>query len=94
MAKITRKRYSQEFKFKVVLEVLKGKRKAAEIAKVFKVHPITLHQWKREFLENGPEVFHGGSKSKSYENRIKELERLLGQKEVEIALIKNFLREN
>lgn len=94
MAKINRKRYSQEFKFKAVMEVIKGKRKAAEIAKVFKVHPITLHQWKREFLDKGPEVFGGSNKSKSYENRIKELERLLGQKEVEIALIKNFLREN
>ena len=94
MAKINRRRFSQEFKFKVVLEILKGKKPVGEIAKAFRIHPITLHQWKREFLEKGPEVFGGGSHFKSYEKRIRELERLVGQKEVELALLKNFLTES
>mgnify|MGYP001616027311 CR=1 FL=1 len=31
---------------------------------------------------------------KDYDQRIRDLERLIGQKEVEIALLKNFLAEN
>ena len=31
---------------------------------------------------------------KAYEEKIAGLERMLGQKEVEIALLKNFLRES
>jgi transposase-like protein len=94
MDTINKKRYSREFKFRVVLEVLKRKRKAAEIAKVFKVPPRTLYQWRQEFLENGPDVFGGGSISRDYQDRIMELERLLDQREVELALIQNLLRDD
>jgi len=50
--------------------------------------------WKRHFLQHGAEVFGGKEEVKAYEKRIAELERMLGQKEVEIALLKNFLRES
>ena len=42
--------------------------------------------WKREFLEKGPELFGKDKTIAQYEKRIKELEQLLGRKEVEIAL--------
>ena len=54
------------------------------------VHPVTLANWKRHFLQHGAEVFGGKEEVKAYEKRIAELERMLGQKEVEIALLKNF----
>ena len=37
-------------------------------------------------------MFGGKEEVKAYEKRIAELERMLGQKEVESALLKNFLR--
>ena len=52
-----------------------------------------MAKWKRHFLEHGAEVFGGKEEVKAYEKKIAELERMLGQKEVEIALLKNFLRE-
>jgi len=58
------------------------------------VHPVTLAKWKRHFLEHGAEVFGGKEEVKAYEKRIAELERMLGHKEVEIALLKNFLGES
>jgi transposase len=94
MSKVNRKRYSQELKFRIVLEMINGKKPVAEIARAFNIHPITLHQWKREFMEKGPEIFGGSSQFKNYEKRIRDLERLIGQKEVELALLKNFLTEN
>ena len=85
------KRYSPRFQFQVVLEVLKGDRDAVEIARAYDLHPTTVSRWKREFLENGAEVFGKDSAVAAYEKKIKEMERLLGRKEVEIALLTNFM---
>ncbi len=85
------KRYSPRFQFQVVLEVLKGDRDAVEIARVYDLHPTTVARWKREFLENGAEVFGKNSTVAQYEKKIREMERLLGRKEVEIALLHNFM---
>ena len=85
------KRYTPKFKFQVVLEALREDRSAAEVARLFGVHPVTLSNWKRQFLEQGPELFSGKEAVLEYEKPIAHLERMLGQKEVEIALLKNFL---
>jgi transposase-like protein len=86
-----RKRYTPKFKFQVVLETFKGERLDGEIARAFGVHPITLSKWKAQVLDHGPEVFSGTDAVNEYEQRIADLERMVGQKELEIALLKNFL---
>ena len=48
----------------------------------------------KAFLEKGPEVFSADKTIQEYERRIAELEQLLGKKEVEIALLKNFLGQS
>ena len=55
------KTYSSVFKFQVVLEALKAEGKGAEaqVARAYGVHPVTLANWKRHFLEHGAEVFGG-----------------------------------
>ncbi len=90
---MAKRQYGAKFKFQVVMEVLRGHKEIGQIARAYGVHPITLGLWKRQFLEHGAEVFGGGDTVRQYEQRIRELERLLGQKEVEIALYKNFLAE-
>ena len=75
----------------MVLEALKGDRDAVEIARAYDLHPTTIARWKREFLENGAEVFGKNSTVAQYEKKIREMERLLGRKEVEIALLHNFM---
>jgi transposase-like protein len=85
------KEYTAKLKFQVVLEALSSSKSDGEIARAYNVHPITLSKWKRHFLDNGPEIFSGNDQIKQYERRVGDLERLLGQKEVEIALLKNFL---
>jgi len=52
---------------------------------------MTVARWKKKFLENGPAVFGKDTALAAYEKRIKEMERLLGRKEVEIALLQNFM---
>ena len=85
------KRYPAKLKFQVVLELLQGERSVGQVAKVYGVHPNTANKWKQQFLEKGAEVFSQESTIAEYERRIAELEQLLGKKEVELALLKNFL---
>lgn len=94
MGRATRRRYSPKLKFQVVLEVLSGRKSPAQVAKAYGVHPNSVGSWKKAFLERGPELFTRDVKSDESERRIAELERLLGQKEVEIALLKNFLGQS
>ena len=85
------KRYSPKLKFQMVLEVLIGEKSVGQIAKAYGVHPNSVLGWKEKFLEKGCEVFARDGTIAEYEQRIAKLEQLLGKKEVEIALLKNFL---
>ena len=85
------KRYSPKLKFQVVLEVLTGEQTVPQAAKAYGIHPNSIQAWKREFLEKGPELFDQNGTVSEYEQQIAKVERLLGQKEVEIALLKGFL---
>jgi transposase-like protein len=85
------KRYSAKLKFQIVMELIQGEKTAGEVAKAYGVHPNSASAWRREFLEKGPEVFAEDTTIQDYERRIAELEQLLGKKEMEIALLKNFL---
>ena len=85
------KRYSAKLKFQVVTELLTGDKTPGQVAKAYGVHPNTVNAWKKAFLEKGPEIFSQDNIIAEYERRIAELERLVGRKELEIALLKNFL---
>lgn len=85
------KRYSPKLKFQVVIELLQSEKTVGQVAKAYGVHPNSANKWKRTFLENGPEVFAQDSTVAEYERKLSDLEQLLGKKEVEIALLKNFL---
>jgi len=85
------RRYSPKLKFHVVLEALKEEKDIGQIARAYGVHPTSIHHWKRHFLEKGPELFSQKNIVAQYEKRIAELERIIGRKEVENALLKNFL---
>ena len=85
------KRYSPKLKFQVAMEVLRDSKRPGQVAKAYGVHPNSVNKWTKTVLEEGPELFAKDGAVAEYERRIAELERLLGQKEVQIALLKNFL---
>ena len=87
----TKRYYPAKLKFKAVLELLKGHRTVGQIARSYRVHPNSLSLWREAFLERGSEIFERESHGREYERRIADLEQLVGKKEVEIALLKNFL---
>jgi putative transposase len=52
-----RRQHSGEFKAKVVIQALKGQKTVNEIAGVYGVHPVQVTQWKKQALEQLPQVF-------------------------------------
>lgn len=74
----------------MILEVLKGDRDSVEIARAYDLYPTTVSRWKREFLDKEREVFGKDRTVAQYEKRIHEMEKLLGRKKVEIALLRDF----
>ena len=85
-----RKSYSPKVKFNAVLDALRSDATDAEVARQHGVHPVTLSNWKRYFMEHGHQTFAGRESEVAYERKIEQLERMLGQKEVELALLRNF----
>lgn len=87
----SKRRFTAKLKLQVVLEALRGEKTPAQIAKAYGVHPNSIGLWKQTLLEKGALVFESTSENGDVARRIAELEQLLGKKEVEIALLKNFL---
>ena len=86
-----RRRYTPKLKAQVVLEVLARDKTPGQVAKAYGVHPNSVGLWRRRFVERAPEIFADETTVNEYERRIRDLEQLLGRKEVEIALLRNFL---
>ena len=88
---MARRRHTPKLKAQVVLELLARDKTPGQIAKAYGVPPNSVALWKRRFIERAPEIFAEETTVNKYERRIRGLEQLLGRKEVEIALLKNFL---
>lgn len=85
-----RRRYDESFKAKVVVEVLKNQKTIAELASEFGIHPNQITQWKKQALEELPEVF--SSKKTRREKATSELQdelyKQIGQLKVENEWLK------
>ena len=53
----TRRQHSPEIKAKVALAAIKGEHTANEIAAMYGVHPAMITKWKKQLLEEVPQVF-------------------------------------
>jgi transposase len=88
MEKKSRRKFSADFKAKVVLEALKERNTVEEIARKYEVHPNQIHLWKKEFLNNASLVFSSGDRlmedKKQQEEEREKLYAQIGQQKVEI----------
>ena len=89
--KQTKRKYTAEFKFKISLEAEKTN-ELAVTARKYGINPTLLSKWKKEFLNNGSEIFKTtrDKENDKLKKQIANLERMVGQKEVELNLLKNF----
>jgi transposase-like protein len=96
MEKKNRRKFSADFKAKVVLEALKERNTVEELAKKYELHPNQIHSWKKEFLNNASLVFSSGDRrmedKKQQEEEREKLYAQIGQQKVEIDWLKKKLQ--
>jgi transposase len=84
------KKYSSDFKAKVALEAIKGQKTINEISSEYGVHSTQITQWKKQVLDELPEIFSrsGSERAKSEEALIASLYQQIGQLKVETDFLK------
>ena len=93
---VKRKSYSADFKAKLVLEALEGEKTINEIASKYEVLPLSLKNWKKQFLENMSLAFDKSTVVKEYKDEIEELKKSkdsIAKKLGETIVEKDFLVE-
>lgn len=93
---VKRKTYSADFKAKLVLEVLEGEKTINEIASKYEVLPVSLKNWKKQFLENMSLAFDKSTVVKEYKDEIETLQKdkdNMAKKVGELTLERDFAVE-
>jgi len=83
-----RRTFSGEFKTKVVLELIAGKKTLTEASREYQIKDTLLSRWKQEFLERAGEVFEQPKDIQEKDARIAELERMVGRLTMQVELSK------
>ena len=86
-----RRTHSPEFKARVAMEAISGRKTIQEIAADHAIHPIQVSQWKRQLLDGASELFIRGSKSKDKEEvqaKEAELFQQIGRLQMELEWLK------
>lgn len=81
-----RKQYDGRFKANVAIEAIKNQQTVAQIASHYEVHPNQVSQWKKQALEELPQMFADRRSKVTSDNEqlIAELYRQIGQLKVEL----------
>ncbi len=83
-----RRKFSAEFKTGVVLQVLSGEKSLAEVCREHQVTAQMVGNWKQQFLAHASRAFDGEATNSAEQERIAELERLVGKLTMELAIAK------
>lgn len=90
MAMTTRRKFTREFKLRVVHEVEAGK-SVAQAAREHQVHSNQIDKWRRDLRQYGERAFAGNGHAYTDEARVAALERKIGQLTMENDLLKKVL---
>ncbi len=85
---IQRRRFTAEFKAQVVLDLLSGAQSPAALCRQHQLNPQLLARWKTEFLERAPLLFEENQVKSQDQERIAELERLVGRLTMQLEIAK------
>ncbi len=96
MERQPRRKFSADFKAKVVIEALKERSTIEELARKYELHPNQITIWKKDFLDHASTVFEDtGEKrenGKEQEAAIEKLYSQIGQLKVENDWLKKKLQ--
>lgn len=84
-----RRKFSPDFKARVVLEALTGVKSTAEICREHQLKPQVLARWKAQFIRRAPQLFATQDNDNNEgQERIAELERMVGRLTMELEVAK------
>jgi transposase-like protein len=83
-----RRTFKPEFKARVVIEELTGVKTTAEICREHRLRAQIFSRWKAEFLKRAPEIFATQPSRGDEQQRIAELERMVGRLTMELEAAK------
>lgn len=94
-----RRRYTAEEKVRLVEQTMQPGMTVSAVARLHGVSPSLLFQWRRRVAEGGQEAVRADeeivpiSRVRELENRVRELERLLGRKTMETEILREALKQ-
>jgi transposase-like protein len=88
--KVQRRRHSAEFKAQVALEAIRGQRTSNEIAGAYGIHPVQVAQWKKQVLDELPQMFSARRAKAARDEEVLKaaLYQQIGQLKVELDWLK------
>lgn len=89
----SRRKFTPEFKVKVVMETLQERESVSSLARKYKLTPDQIHKWKREFKEKAALLFTKDMKAPEdkSEREKQKLYGIIGQQKVGIDFLKKAL---
>ena len=83
-----RRTFTPEFKAQVVLEELTGVKDRDEICREYRRRPQVFSRWREEFVERAPEIFATERSRGDEQERIADLEQMVGRLTMELEVAK------
>ncbi len=84
-----RTRFTPDEKLAIVLAGLRGETPVSELCRRHGIQPTLYYHWRDQFLEGGRRALEGAKASaqeRALEARVRELERALGKKTLELEI--------
>jgi transposase-like protein len=90
--KVSRRKFTAEFKSKVALEALRERSTLSELSKRHEIHPNLVAQWKKSLVDNGFRVFKESHPEKDDRDRlIESLYKEIGSLTMDVNFLKKKL---
>jgi len=83
-----KRKFSAEFKARIVLDVVSGRSSVAALARRYRIKDKLIYEWRDQALARLPQVFSRTTEVTAHEQRIAELEQLIGQLTIEKEALK------
>ena len=83
-----RRNFRSEFKAEIVLQLISGEKRLAEVCRENQLNSQMVSRWKHELLQNAASVFERKKECSAEQERIAKLEQALGRKTLELEIAK------
>jgi transposase-like protein len=85
-------KFTGEFKSRVVLELLSGEKTVVEACREYELTAQMVNDWKAQFLAAAPQAFEKGIEGNGEQERIAELEQMVGKLTMQLEIAKKASR--